>query len=104
METKKVYTGDRTIDGIRVAVNGTALDPRTDLMTFSDLGFEWTYEGEEPQQLALAILADHLGDPPLALSLSEDFMRTVIAHLNNTWELTNTEIDAAISTINKGKA
>ena len=43
--TMKVYTGDRTIDGIVVTVDGEPLDPRTDIQEFTVNGFEWTYEG-----------------------------------------------------------
>ena len=58
----KTYQGSRTIDGIRVTVDGQQLEERYDLQRFTDSGFEWTYEGKEPAQLALALLADHLGD------------------------------------------
>ena len=64
MSDDKLYVGDRTIDGILVTVNGEPLDERLDLAAHSDNGFEWTYEGDEPRQLALAILADYLGDLP----------------------------------------
>ena len=53
----KNYTGDRTIDGISVLVDGQPLDPRFDLRRLSGTGFEWTYEGGAPAQLALALLA-----------------------------------------------
>ena len=58
----KTYCGVRTIDGLKVTVDGDPLDERYDVKQFTSWGFEWTYEGAEPQQLALAILADHLGD------------------------------------------
>ncbi|MDQ9783010.1 DUF6166 domain-containing protein, partial [Serratia marcescens] len=58
----KHYVGDRTIDGVKVTVDGAPLNPRTDVMEFTKNGFEWSYEGPEPRQLALAMLADHLGD------------------------------------------
>ena len=58
-----------------VTVDGAPLDPRFDLKRFSRMGFEWTYEGDGPRQLALALLADHLGDPARALALTETFMR-----------------------------
>jgi hypothetical protein len=92
----KTYTGDRTIDGIEVTVDGEPLDPRYDLATFSELGFEWTYEGGESRQLALALLADHLGEGARAVSLSDPFMRAVVANLDNTWEMTSEDIAAAI--------
>ena len=52
----KTYTGSRTIDGIRVLVDGQVLDERRDLKTYTRNGFEWTYVGGEPMQLALALL------------------------------------------------
>ena len=93
----KTYSGDRTIDGIKVTVDGQPLDERYDIKQFTDLGFEWTYEGNSPQQLALAILADHLGDNKKALELSGYFMKVIIAELDNEWELTGVDIDEALS-------
>lgn len=95
----KVYAGDRTIDGIVVTVNGAPLDQRTDLAQFSVNGFEWTYEGAESKQLALAILADHLSDDDRALTLCEGFMREVVAYFDNTWEMSSDDVDAAIEAI-----
>ena len=92
----KTYIGARTIDGIKVTVDDRPLDERIDIHLFSDNGFEWTYEGDAPQQLALAILAEHLGDDNRALELSGRFMRQVIAELDNEWVLTETEIDAEL--------
>ena len=63
------------------------------------MGFEWTYEGAGPRQLALALLADHLGDPTRALALSEAFMRAVVAELDNAWQLTGAEIDEALQAL-----
>ncbi len=93
----KTYSGDRTIDGIKVTVDGQPLDERYDIKQFTDLGFEWTYEGNSPQQLALAILADHLGEDKKALELSGYFMKVIIAELDNEWELTGVDIDEALS-------
>ena len=93
----KKYSGDRTIDGIKVTVDGQPLDERYDIKQFTDLGFEWTYEGNSPQQLALAILADHLGEDKKALKLSGYFMKVIIAELDNEWELTGVDIDEALS-------
>jgi len=98
----KTYVGDRTIDGIQVLVDGERLDPRYDIKRFTDLGYEWTYEGPEPQQLALALLADHLGDDDKALALCEAFMKKVVANLGNTWALTGEELDDAINGIEGG--
>lgn len=95
----KRYTGDRTIDGIQVLVDGKPLDPRLDIRRITDLGFEWSYEGDSPAQLALAILADHLGDPQRALAMHEWFMRAVVANFDNEWEMTSTDIDAVLRNV-----
>lgn len=93
------YEGKRTIDGLAVTVDGRKLDEHYEIKKFTKYGFEWTYEGESPQQLALAILAEHLGDPQRALRLSEPFMQRVIANLDNDWVLTGDEVDSAVKDI-----
>ena len=75
----KIYEGGRSLDGAVVTVDGKPLNPRFDLKRYSSAGFEWTYEGDGPRQLALALLADHLGDSVKALALTEQFMRNVVA-------------------------
>ena len=92
----KTYVGGRSLAGAEVTVDGSKLDPRFDLKRLSPTGFEWTYEGNGPAQLALALLADHLGDDAKALRLHQSFMRAVVAELDNSWELTSAEIDAAL--------
>ncbi|MGA8750449.1 MAG: DUF6166 domain-containing protein, partial [Pseudolabrys sp.] len=89
----KTYEGRRTIDGLVVTVDGTRLDEHYDVKRFTKYGFEWTYEGESPQQLALAILYDFLGDKDRAVVLSEPFMKQVVANLDNDWVLTGADID-----------
>lgn len=93
----KVYEGGRSLEGAIVTVDGAPLDPRTDIRTFSRTGFEWTYQGDGPRQLALALLADHLSDPPRALTLTESFMLEVVADLDNAWRLTSQDIDEALA-------
>lgn len=95
----KTYAGGRSLAGAEVTVDGRPLDPRYDLKRLSQTGFEWTYEGAGPAQLALALLADHLGDDARALALHERFMRAVVADLDNSWELTSGDIDAALNGI-----
>ena len=95
----KTYVGGRSLAGAEVTVDGRALDPRFDLKRLSPAGFEWTYEGAGPAQLALALLADHLGDDARALTLYQPFMRAVVADLDNSWELTSADIDAALAAI-----
>jgi hypothetical protein len=92
----KVYEGGRSLDGAVVTVDGKPLNPRFDLKKFSAMGFEWTYEGDGPRQLALALLADHLGDDRKALALTETFMREVVSVLDNAWSMTGGEIDVAL--------
>lgn len=99
-----IYEGGRGLDGAEVTVDGAPLDPRFDLRAFSRAGFEWTYEGDGPRQLALALLADHLGDPARALALTEPFMRAVVAELDNAWRLTGADIDAALAGLEMGEA
>ena len=62
-------------------------------------GFEWSYAGDESRQLALALLADHLADEQQALALSEAFMQDVVSELENTWELSSADIEAALQEI-----
>lgn len=92
----KTYEGGRGLAGAQVTVDGAPLDPRFDVKVFSKAGYEWTYEGDGPRQLALALLCDHLGDPARALALTERFMQEVVAELDNAWLLTGEDIEAAL--------
>jgi hypothetical protein len=97
----KTYEGKRTIDGLRVTVDGKPLPEHYEVKKFTSYGFEWTYEGESPQQLALAILVDYLGDNDRAIRLSEPFMKSIVANLDNDWTLKSGEIDTALKSIEK---
>ncbi len=85
------------MDGLQVTVDGAPLPERYDVKQFTPYGFEWTYEGAEPRQLALALLADHLGDGQRALALSEAFMSRIVSNLDNDWKLTSDDIEAAVA-------
>jgi Family of unknown function (DUF6166) len=98
----KTYQGARALDGALVTVDGRQLDPRYDIARLSSTGFEWTYEGPGPSQLALALLADHLGDAAEALRLMPAFSRDTVAMLDNSWQLTSADIDAALVRIRRG--
>ncbi|MEH2509190.1 hypothetical protein V1291_000544 [Nitrobacteraceae bacterium AZCC 1564] len=98
----KRYVGDRTIDGVKVSVDGAPLNPRTDVTEFTKNGFEWSYEGPEPRQLALALLTDHLADAASAKALVEPFMQAVVANFDNEWEMTSADIDSALTTLGGG--
>jgi hypothetical protein len=95
----KTYIGDRTIDGIQVTVDGKPLQARADLKAYSKNGFEWSYEGPEPEQLAFALLLDHLGDAQKAEALHAVFMREVVANFDNTWELSSADIEAGLAAL-----
>jgi len=93
--TIKVYSGDRTIDGVVVQVDGTkfrANEPQ-------ERNFEWGYEGASPLELSRAILTDHLGDARRAESLATPFMREVVANFANEWQMTSDDIDLALKVI-----
>ena len=90
----KSYAGRRTMDGLVVTVDGKPLPEHYEVKQFTRRGFEWTYDGTSPQQLALAILFDHLGDKDRAIVLSEPYMKDVIANLDNDWRLSSDEVDA----------
>jgi Family of unknown function (DUF6166) len=92
----KTYEGKRTIDGLVVTVDGKPLPEHYEVRQFTKRGFEWTYDGTSPRQLALAILFDHLGDKDRAIALSEPYMKDVVANLDNDWKLTGADVDAYV--------
>ena len=89
----KMYEGKRTIDGLVVTVDGSRLPEHYEVERFTKYGFEWTYDGTSPRQLALAILFDYLGDKNRASALSLAYMKDVIANLDNDWTLTGEDVD-----------
>ncbi|MBB5049164.1 hypothetical protein HNR60_003938 [Rhodopseudomonas rhenobacensis] len=93
------YIGDRTIDGISVAADGKPLSPYYDQLALTDRGFEWSYEGPEPAQLAFALLYDHLHNAERAKALHRPFMKNIVANFDNVWELTSDDIDASIKAL-----
>lgn len=92
------YCGRRTIDGISVSVDGRPLDDRLSVHVYDNKGFEWSYIGSAPSQLALALLMDHLNDAEKAKALVASFVENVIANLDNDWDLTSEDIDRALAT------
>ena len=93
----KTYDGKRTIDGL-VTVDGKRLDEHYEVKRLTRYGFEWTCEGESPQQLALAILYDYLGDKQRAIALSQSFMKEIVANFDNDWTLTDGQVEAFLRT------
>ena len=90
---KKVYSGDRTIDGVMVQVDGMKFRAN------ADRSFEWGYEGASPLELSRALLIDHLGDTRQAEILATSFMREVVANFANEWQMTSEDIDFALKVI-----
>jgi hypothetical protein len=92
-------TGERVVYRVRDDGFSATLNPRLDLRNHSPTGFQWGYGGSGPAQLALALLADHLGDDERALTLYQDFKWKVIAALpqDKGWTLDPEQIDAALS-------
>jgi len=97
----KIYEGKRAFDRLLVTVSGQKLSEHYEVKQFTSWGFEWTYEGDSPQQLALAILYDFTGDKIRSIGMSEAFMQRVIANLDNDWQLTGQEIERAIADIER---
>lgn len=101
----KTYTGERTPDGLQVAVTDPAkpdearlLNPRFDLRKHSPTGFEMGYSGSGPAQLALALCADALGDDARAQRVYQDFKFKVIGRIEgDRFELTDDQIKATVA-------
>ena len=101
-EEMKRYRGDRTQAGAEVWVDDKPLPNRTDLRKISRDGlFEWSYVGNEPAQLALAILAEHLDNDEKAVTLYPTFMEKVVANFDNEWEMNSTNIETALANISE---
>lgn len=102
--TEKIYRGYRVKhQGVHVTVTtpdkpheARKLRVRLDLWCHSPDGFEWGYGGSGPAQLALALLADALGDDDRASRIHQKFKWAVTAKLarDEPWELTQAVIVA----------
>jgi uncharacterized protein DUF6166 len=108
------YEGERGPKGLLVYVvesgaGGTKirpLSPRIDLVKHTPTGgFECGFKGSGPSQLALALLADHLGDDE-ALELHLAFRDRVILELprDRGWSLTKGYIDAHLKELRASRA
>jgi len=96
----KHYSGRREGHAVIVTVDGRRLNPRFDLWNHSPTGFEWGYTGSGPAQLALALLADHLGDDEQALNIYQRYKWAVVAELpHREWILTSDDIGRALQAI-----
>ena len=90
-----LYRGTRDVQGdLHVFCNRNGawvpLPPRLDLYNHSPTGLECGYVGSGPAQLALAILADALGNDRRAVKLHQWFHWSLICKLprEENWEIT----------------
>jgi hypothetical protein len=94
----RIYEGTRTNDGCEVTVRENDGPPRPlalrlDIRAHSPTGFSWGYAGSGPAQLALALLADALGDEEQAQDSYQDFKFKLVGRLpHDGWTLTEEEI------------
>src|ERR1019366_2853013 len=96
----KNYEGLRRFYAVDVTFNGRPLNPRLDLYNHSPTGFEWGYCGSGPAQLALAILADHLGNDEQVLDFYHRFKWGVIAELpKRGWTLTSDQVEESLQSL-----
>lgn len=65
-------------------INYRELPLRLDLVNKSPTGFSWGYSGSGPAQLALALLADAIGDEE-ALKMYQSFKSYFVAVLPAEW-------------------
>ena len=81
------------------------LSLRLDLINHSPTGFGWGYGGSGPAQLALALLADSLGDNDRAIRLHQDFKK-VVAYWpeGERWWITAEQIAAVVKVIEQEAA
>lgn len=77
-----------------VTKDGDILDPRPSqtLWNHSPAGFNWSYSGSGPAQLALALLYDVTGDGDLSIRLHQHFKAEFVAGWGDSWEITDAEI------------
>lgn len=83
----KIYKGKRADGGavsVIVVESGGGIIKTYSLphiVLHSPTGFEWGYEGSGPADLALSILAEHLGDKPNAYELRQGYFAPTEAEL-----------------------
>jgi len=80
------------------------LSARRDLFNHSPCGFEWGYGGSGPAQLALAILCKVMHDDERAVRLHQPFKFRVVAGWGDQFLITESEVWAHISEIEREQA
>jgi hypothetical protein len=87
-----VYEGKRVAGEYLVTVDGKPLPVRLDLRNHSPDGFNWSYGGSGPAQLALAILAYEFDDE-VAQEHYQQFKWDAISRLpEDKWSFTSEAI------------
>jgi hypothetical protein len=92
----KTYHGQRTQRGCEVTVDGKPLQMRSNLSGNATTSFDWGYVGNG--QLAVALLADLLGDEAKAKAMSAAFENAVVANLpHESWTMTEYALATALA-------
>ena len=112
--TRKTYIGTphrESVSGqsLVTVCDGQKSEPlplRLDLFNHSPTGFSWGYGGSGPAQLAVALLADALGDDDRAIRLHQCFKFKVVACWpeGERWWITAEQIAAVVKVIEQEAA
>src|SRR5262245_8383263 len=110
----KLYRGERTAKGIEVTVSTpertSTLQPdwSQQIVNHSPDGFEWSYHGSGPAQLALAILLEHFVTRfdsheaiAKAINYHQDFKNLTVANFAESWQINDDEIDGVLQRIDE---
>ncbi|HEC66591.1 MAG TPA: hypothetical protein ENI23_15050 [bacterium] len=97
---EKLYIANRTKENgvtVEVGISGQLSIPlklRLDLYNHSPDGFEWGYGGSGPTQLALALLADFMGDEYALANYHafRDAFTSKIEQDKDYWHITDGEL------------
>jgi len=98
------YTGEGMVSECCHAVVWTGahrydLPLRLDIGNHSPTGFEWGYGGSGPAQLALALVADCMGDELAYPSIYQTVKFKLVAHFPpDAWTLTEEDLRLCIAT------
>lgn len=92
-----IYRGYRHSEGLGnqlVTKNDDILDPRPSqkIWNHSPDGFNWSYHGSGPAQLALALLYDVTKDEVVSVRLHQGFKASIVAAWGDTWEISDAGI------------
>ncbi len=104
--SQKVYIGYRLgpdtacpcVVIVRCGKRSRPLNPRLDIRNHSPAGFNWSYGGSGPAQLALALVADCCGQRLATPPIYQRVKNAIVASLPfDGWSLTADQIIAAVA-------